>query len=268
MSESLTAALLGLVQGLTEFLPVSSSGHLSLISFWLPDSDLGGEQVARNLVLHLGTLIPVLYVYRESLLGIVKDAFKFELPLAERPGIRLMAWMIIGSIPTAAIGLGFKDRFEAMFGQPLVIGGAFLLTGVMLLATRWIPKGNTGEDGIRWWQALLIGLVQGLAITPGISRSGSTIAVGLLLGLDREFAARYSFLLSIPAIAGASLLELKDLQLTTDQMGPLLVGFLCALVSGYLALVFLLKLVKQGAFWKFSPYLCLVAGLSFWVAVG
>jgi undecaprenyl-diphosphatase len=176
--------------------------------------------------------------------------------------------MVVGSVPTAAIGLGFKEQFEQMFLQPWVVGGAFLVTGGMLFATRWMTGGSTDEAGMRWWQAVLIGVVQGLAITPGISRSGSTIAAGLLLGLDREFAARYSFLLSIPAIAGASLLELKDLHLSVDQALPLLIGFLVALVTGYLALILLLRLVNKGAFWKFSPYLGLVALLAFWSALG
>ena len=207
MNESLFAALLGIVQGLTEFLPVSSSGHLSLLSFWFPGSELGTEQVARNLVLHLGTLVPVLVIYRSSLWGIARDATSGDIPLKERGGVRLLAWMVIGSIPTAAIGLGFKEHFEAMFDSPWVVGSAFLVTGVLLLATRWIPGGVTDERSLVWWQALLIGVVQGLAITPGISRSGSTIASGLLLGLDREFAARFSFLLSVPIIAAAGSLH-------------------------------------------------------------
>jgi undecaprenyl-diphosphatase len=175
--------------------------------------------------------------------------------------------MVIGSIPTAAIGLGFKEHFEAMFDSPWVVGTAFLVTGLLLLATRWIPGGVTDERSLVWWQALLIGVVQGLAITPGISRSGSTIAAGLLLGLDREFAARFSFLLSIPAIAGASLLELKDLSLEAGQALPLFVGFMAALCTGYLALILLLRLVNKGSFWTFSPYLCLVAALSFGVGL-
>ena len=266
MSEFASSALLGLVQGLTEFLPVSSSGHLSLFSFWLPDSQMGDEQVARNLVLHLGTLLPVLIVYRQSLLGIVKDGMGGSEPILQRSGMRLLFWMFLGSLPTAIIGLAFKDHFEAMFDQPVMVGSAFLATGLLLLATRWIQGGETGELGMKWWQALVIGMVQGMAITPGISRSGSTIAAGLLVGLDREYAARYSFLLSIPAIAGASILELKDLHLTMDQALPLVTGFFTALISGYFALLILLKLVNRGAFWKFSPYLCLVAFLCFWVA--
>ncbi|MEC8422431.1 MAG: undecaprenyl-diphosphate phosphatase, partial [Myxococcota bacterium] len=204
MNEHVAAAVLGVVQGVTEFLPVSSSGHLVLFQQWLPPV---GDHVAFDLVLHLGTLVPVLFVYRDELLGIPRDILGGEGPLLQRTGVRLLMLMTIGSIPTAAIGLVFQDVFEQLFANPVSVGVAFAVTGFVLFATRYIRQGDATEDSTRWWQAVMVGIAQGIAITPGVSRSGSTIAAGLLLGFKREFAARYSFLLSIPAISGAFLLK-------------------------------------------------------------
>lgn len=251
MNETVAAAILGVVQGLTEFLPVSSSGHLVLFQSQLP---VIGDPVAFDLVLHLGTLLPVLWVYRQDLTGMVRDATSGEGPPLERPGLRLLALMVLGSIPTAAIGLGFEDVFEHLFSTPIAVGVALLITGALLFATRYSIVGKRGVGEMTWKDALAIGTIQGLAITPGISRSGSTIALALFLGIQRETAARYSFLLSVPAIGGAFLLKLGDLDLTGAAGLPLAVGFVSAAVSGYFALRILLRLVKTGDFSRFCWY--------------
>lgn len=251
MNETAAAAILGVVQGLTEFLPVSSSGHLVLFQSRLP---VLGDPVAFDLVLHLGTLLPVLWIYRADLASMVHDAFQGEGPPSQRPGLRLLALMVLGSVPTAIIGLSLEDVFEHLFSTPVAVGVALLVTGALLFATRYAPKGTRGVRDMDWRHALAIGTIQGMAITPGISRSGSTIALALYMGIERETAARYSFLLSVPAIGGAFLLKLRDLDLSGAAGAPLLVGFTCAAVSGYVALRLLLRLVKTGDFSRFCWY--------------
>jgi len=260
----LAAALLGLIQGLTEFLPVSSSGHLVLFQQFLP---VVGDKIAFDLALHIGTLVPVVWFYRRDLARILTDAATGEGPLKERSGLRLLAWILLGSVPTAAIGLGFEDTFEALFGSAGPVAIAFALTGVVLFSTRWVRGGATDERTMQWWQALLIGVAQGIAITPGISRSGSTIAAALFLGMDREYAARYSFLLSIPAIGGAFLLKVGELEMSSAAMGPLVAGFVVAALSGYVALRILVRLVRTGDFSRFSYYLWFIAVVAGWVAL-
>ncbi len=252
MNEILAAALLGLVQGLTEFLPVSSSGHLVLFQRWLPHP---GDPIAFDLVLHLGTLVPVLGVFRQDVRTVLTDATAGEGPFLQRPGVRLALLVVLGSVPTAVIGLAFEDLFEQLFANPISVGVAFGITGLVLLSTRWLRPGSRQLGELSWWRAALIGLVQGLAITPGISRSGSTIAAAMFLGIDRGLAARFSFLLSVPAISGAFLLKARDLDLQSIALAPLAVGFVVAALSGWGALVLLLKLVNAGDFSRFAYYL-------------
>ncbi len=263
MGEGLQAALLGLIQGLTEFLPVSSSGHLVLFQQWLGDSFFATDQALLfDLVLHVGTLLPVLWYYRADLGRIVRA----WLGGPSGPG-GLMGWLkadpdrwlgflvVVGSVPTAIIGVGLSDVFESLFHGARPVGAALLVTGALLLATRWRSGGSVDAAGMGIGTALIIGLAQGLAITPGISRSGTTIAVALFLGFDRELAARYSFLLSVPAIVGAVGLLAKDgIALDGAGMSALAIGFVTAMVVGYLALVMLVALVRKGGLHRFTWY--------------
>ncbi len=253
------AIFLGVVQGLTEFLPVSSSGHLVLFQQLV---SLPGDQLFFDLALHMGTLLPVLWVYRADLLRMLRAPVAESGPIAERPGTRLMGLIVLGSIPTAIIGLLFEDLFEQIFASPAALTVTFTLTGALLFLSGRVPQGEATELEMKPWQALLIGLAQGLAITPGISRSGTTIAVALFLGMRREYAARFSFLLSIPAIGGAFLLKLKDIRPGAIAVDATLVGALAALVSGYLALRLLIRLVKSGDFSRFAWYVWAVAAFS------
>ena len=252
MNESLSAAILGVVQGLTEFLPVSSSGHLVLFQHWLPVS---GDPITFDLALHLGTLIPVLWVYRADLFTVIHDATKGTGAYWQRPGVRLLLVLVAATIPTAVIGLGLEDVFEELFHNARAVGVAFAVTGTVLWFTRSVPKGTTDAHQLTWSKAVAIGLAQGVAITPGISRSGSTIAAGLFLGMDREAAARFSFLLSIPAIGGAFILKMGELNLGTVNVAPVLIGVFASAISGYIALRVLLRLVRGGDFSKFAFYL-------------
>ncbi len=252
-------AILGVIQGLTEFLPVSSSGHLVLFQQWLP---VPGDHLLFDLVVHLGTLLPVLWFYRADIARMTVEPLRGEGPLWDRPGVRLASWVVLASVPTAILGLGFEDLFTALFARPEALIVSFTITGVLLHVAGRAQGGGRTELDMLWWHALLIGLVQGLAITPGISRSGSTIAVALLLGMDRAYAARFSFLLSVPAIGGAFLLKLTDAQITAEQLPGLGVGFVAAMLSGYAALVLLVKLVQSGGFSKFKWYVWAVAAFS------
>lgn len=251
VASALGSLFLGVLQGLTEFLPVSSSGHLVLFQQFI---EIAGDEILFDLVLHVGTLIPVLYFYRDQVRELITDPFSGQGAFFERPGVRLWGLLVAASIPTAAIGLFFEDTFEALFATPATLTLTFAITGTLMLSTRWFPGGDRKLSvGI----AVLLGIVQGFAITPGISRSGSTIAVALMLGLNREQAARFSFLMSVPAISGAVLLKLKDADLSSFDPASLGIGFAAALISGYLALIFLVHLVKRGglhwfAWWAYA----------------
>ncbi len=258
------ALFLGVLQGLTEFLPVSSSGHLVLFQQFM---EIGTDHVLFDLVLHLGTLVPVLYFYREHVLKILTDPVQGEGPMLEREGVRTGLFVILASIPTAAIGLGLEDVFEALFATPAALSVTFLVTAGLLLLTRRLDSGTIDVATMPWMYALALGVAQGMAITPGISRSGTTIAVALLLGLDRDFAARFSFLMSVPAIGGAVLLKLKDADFATLNLPQLGVGFVAALVTGYFALVLLVKLVREGNLHHFAWYLVVASAAAAGIAV-
>lgn len=249
---SLSAAFLGLLQGLTEFLPVSSSGHLVLFQQFM---ELHGDEVFFDLVLHLGTLLPVVWFYRDSLREILVDGARGDGPFFERPGVRLALLIVCATIPTGLMGVLLKDSFEALFATPAVLTITFAITGLLLWSTRGRTTGTIDAQAMTAWHALILGVAQGCAITPGISRSGTTIAVALFLGLTPTFAARFSFLMSVPAILGAVVLKSRDIgDAGIPATADLLAGGLVALVSGYFALSFLVGLVKRDGLSHFSWY--------------
>ena len=242
------AAILGMVQGLTEFLPVSSSGHLVIMQQFLGIQE---PPLTFDIMVHLGTVVAVIAAFWSDIVDIIR-----------RPTQRLVLMILIGAIPTGLIGVLFKPIFESFFSSLLVVGIGLLITGLLLWFAEYFAFGYKSIREMTIVDALIIGTIQGVAITPGISRSGSTIAGGLLTGLDRELAARYSFLLSIPVILGATLLEARDLwqnQLSIDY-APLIVGSAIAVVTGFFAVKVVIKIVKQGRLSIFSYY-CWVVGL-------
>lgn len=249
------AAFLGFLQGLTEFLPVSSSGHLVLFQQFL---DIGDDHVLFDLVLHVGTLIPVLWFYRDHVRLLVTDPIVGEGPLMQRNGVRMLGFLVAASIPTAIIGLAFEDLFDALFARPAALTVTFAITGLLLFLSGRLDR-SARRTPLTVPVAVALGIAQGLAITPGISRSGTTIAVALMLGMEREVAARFSFLMSVPAILGAVLLKLRDVGDVTLYPGQVVVGFLTAMVTGYLALVLLVRLVKTGLFPHFAWYVWFAA---------
>ncbi|HVS62906.1 MAG TPA: undecaprenyl-diphosphate phosphatase [Thermoanaerobaculia bacterium] len=263
------ALLLGALQGLTEFLPISSSGHLALAHHFFGAADPGSEQVAFDVVLHVATLLAVLLVYRHSLVALARAGFdaarssgSYRRPRAtiqSSDELRLVLALALGSLPTAVIGLLFQDRLESLFDRPAVVASMLLVTGALLSLPRLLGARAHEENVVRPWQAVLIGIVQGLAITPGISRSGSTISVALLLGIAPALAARFSFLLSIPAILGALLLKLGDLDFATTSGLELTLGFAAAFLVGWASLAVLLAMLRRGRFSLFAIY-CFVLG--------
>jgi undecaprenyl-diphosphatase len=266
MIDWLEALVLGVVQGATEYLPVSSSGHLVLAQHLF---GLTEPVLFFDIVLHLGTLAAVLWYFRTELRTVLAETRAGFAALARgrswaaadaaNPGFRLSFLIVVGTLPTGLIGLAFRSGFERLFASVRWVGVLLLVTGALLLLTRFVRTRRRGSGGMKAVDALIIGLMQGLAIAPGISRSGATISAALLLGLDRDTAVRYSFLLSIPSILGALLLKLGSAGGAAGPLG-MTVGFAAAAVSGYLCLALLVRLVRKGQLFWFSPY-CFAAGL-------
>jgi undecaprenyl-diphosphatase len=260
IASALGAAFLGVLQGLTEFLPVSSSGHLVLFQQFM---EIAGDEVLFDLVLHVGTLLPVLWFYRDRVAVLLTDPIQGTGPFLERHGVKLWTLLIAASVPTAIIGLTLEDVFEALFSTPSALTVTFAITATLMLATKFAPAPHRG---LTIPLAIVLGIVQGFAITPGISRSGSTIAIALFLGVDREEAARFSFLMSVPAITGAVLKKSLDADLTAFDPVAMAIGFTAALVSGYAALVLLVELVKRGGLHWFAIWCYAAAAFAGYVA--
>lgn len=266
MPDLIRAIVMGIVQGLTEFIPVSSSAHLALVPWllgWEPEGFLF------DLMLHWGTLLAVAVVFWRDFLDLIGAWFRSigRRSLAE-PMARVAWFIILGSIPAVVLGFLFKDFVEGLFLNPLAVG-FFLLVTAVLLALAEILTTNLRSprllDRMNWVDAVAIGFAQALALAPGISRSGSTIAVGLARGIRRDQAARFSFLLGTPVIFGAGLLTLVDaLQEDAGQVAgewlPLLAGFIAAAIAGVLAIRFLLRYLRNHTLYIFSAY-CLILGV-------
>ncbi len=250
----LDAIILGALQGLTEFLPISSSGHLvlgqSLLGITLPGKTF-------EVILHLGSLVSICIVFWPDIRDLIRSLNRVE------------TWSFIGvlvlaTVPAAVIGISFDDQIDAAFDSPRLVAVSLWVTGFILLSTRWF---RSRDIQINWRNGLAIGLAQALAIIPGISRSGSTISMALALGIPADKAARFSFLLALPAILGAGLLTGIDVWQTPETqltVGVSLTGFFTSLIVGWIALKWLINLVSKGKFYQFSAY-CFALGLLAWV---
>ena len=249
--------ILGFLQGVTEFLPVSSSGHLVVFQRLF---GLGGPAEAGLLfevMVHLGTLLAVLVVFRSDIAMLVLDTWRTIAGKAggDRRSFRLVLLVVAGTIPAALFGLGWKDALAHLFSAPVFVGFAFLVTGSVLWLSRLRSQATKDLAEMTWIDAALIGLGQALALIPGISRSGTTISIALMLGLDRRLAARYSFLLAIPAILGAVSVQIGETNgLPADQWTSLAAGTVMAAVSGYISLKLLLRIVVAGNLSRFAYY--------------
>ena len=242
------AILWGLIQGLTEFLPISSSGHLVLVPAML---GLDPPDLATSAVLHLGTLVAVVVYFRAEVLEILRLTAKGKLLL------RLLA---IGSIPAVVLGLLFESRLETINDTPELVAVFMMIAGAAFVGTRWIPVGDRTTEESSNTDAFLLGLGQALALIPGVSRSGSTISAALARGFARAEAARYSFVLGIPVIAGAGLLQFVELAGEDGGVpAETLVGMVVAGLSGYAAIALLLRLIRVTGLAPFGVY-CIVFG--------
>ncbi|MCP4246158.1 MAG: undecaprenyl-diphosphate phosphatase [bacterium] len=267
--DTIQALVLGIIQGLTEFLPVSSSGHLAIAQRLMHLEADSHSMLLFDVASHLGTLAAVVWVFAGTFRRYLRRL------LAERgPDYagRRIAWRLAGlgvaaSIPTALIGLYFKDPFEAAFAKPTWIGVGLLTTGTLLFVTGRLPRPRRGWRQFGVMRALLVGVVQGAAILPGISRSGSTICAAMACGLRRRWAAEFSFFIAVPAICGAALIKLEDtLELSSAELAavptvPIAVGALVALVSGVFALRLLLSSVRRGRLQHFCYYCWLLGAI-------
>lgn len=240
--------ILGAIQGLTEFLPVSSSGHLVLSQKILNINQPGN---AFEVLVHLGTLLSVIVVFYEDLKSIL-----FSIKMKETQSF--IIFIIIGTVPAIIIGLGFKDIFDSLFDNIKAVGFALLFTGAILVSSL---KLTYSDKNLTWQKSLIIGCMQALAIIPGISRSGITICMGLFLGLSSKKAARLSFLLAIPVISGAGLLTALDVDSGFQLPFSIVVsGFISSFLIGIIALKWLLSWLEQGKFHYFGIY-CFCIGL-------
>jgi len=251
--------ILGVVQGITEFLPISSDGHLAVANAIFSAASgkpLGDDNLGETIILHLGTLLAILIVYRRYILRLLTS---------DR---RIIPLLIMGTIPAGISGLLLKKFFEHEMSSPLIAGCLLPINGLMLLWISRRPQGETTYEEISYRQALSVGICQAFAPLPGISRSGTTIAGGLAVGLKREAAATFSFMLAIPAIAGAGILELKDL-ITDGPNGPmdpsvLLIGAIVSFLVGWVSLLLLLRLLREG---RLAPLAWWCIGLGITVVI-
>jgi undecaprenyl-diphosphatase len=255
----LQSIFLGILQGATEFLPVSSSGHLFLAQRLL---GLREPELAFDLLLHLGTLFAVLFFLRKEILEMASALFRREKGVSEGWGRREILLVILSTIPTGVIGLAFHHTVETGLtvwgiGVRYLLLTSFLLMSNLRFRHKWDP------ERISAWEAIAIGILQGAAVFPGLSRSGSTITLALLLGISPSRSAKYSFLISLPAILGAAVVEAHKGISVLPAVGPCVAGFLCSLLIGYLSLFLVERLVTQGKFIRFAPYTFLVAVLCF-----
>lgn len=257
--------ILGAIQGLTEFLPISSSGHLVLFQNLF---GIEGKMLAYDIIVHFGTLMAVIAYFAKDFMQMIWQSFfclydlirgKNKNHLFELyPKGFLSGYIIIATIPTVMIGFIFKDVFEYFFQSTLGVSIAWAITGTILLLSKKFQNGKRSLKTFNQKDAFLIGTLQGVAILPGISRSGMTIAAGMYSGFDRKAAARFSFLLSLPAIVGAGVFKFKDgIEVAGVSVQALLVGFVSATLVGYLSILFLMKITEKGQFYFFGFY-CLI----------
>ena len=270
MQELIHAIILGIVQGATEFIPVSSSGHLVIVPWLMGWQDDAYAGLLFDTVLHWGTLVAIFWVFWPDFLQLIKAALRSigTRSLAD-PNARIAWFIVLGSIPAAVTGLLLKDQIELLFDSPRAAGFFLLVTAALLagseLLVRKVQQLRLMQE-MKLWDAIFIGLAQAIALAPGISRSGSTIAAGLVRKFRRDEAARFSFFLGTPAFLGAGLLQMADTLSTdagqvTGNLLPLLAGFIASAVAGVIAIRFLLAYLRRGSLYVFALY-CTVVGLA------
>jgi len=272
------SALLSLLQGATEFLPVSSSGHLQILRQFMPHSD--ADSLAFVILVHIGTLIAIAWVFRQRIGDLLKYGFTLGWQAQQSAGWR-SAWLdhadgrmilavILATIPTGIVGLLFEQRLENLYENPAMtqwVGYALIGTALILTSSRWgkrrAPANVTGHS-FPLWAALVVGMAQSVALIPGISRSGTTIAVALLLGIPRREAAELSFLIAIPAICGATFCKLLTESMNALPPAIWVNALVVSGISGYVFLRLLMRFVRNGHLWYFAPYCAALGAWTIW----
>lgn len=253
------ALILGLVQGFTEFLPVSSSGHLELAKALFGLHLAAKDSLTFDVIVHGGTALSTIVVFRKDIIQIISGLLKFQW----NDETKFSIYVIISMIPAAFVGLAFKDQIESLFeGQVLLVGAMLVITGLLLFLA---DRAQSTDKKVGPLEAIIIGVSQAIAILPGISRSGATISTSVLLGIDREKAARFSFLMVLPLIIGKNIVDIKDIYETggggLEISLPLLaLGFVAAFVSGLFACNWMIALVKKAKL-KYFAYYCFAVGI-------
>ena len=265
---ALKAVFLGALQGATEFLPVSSSGHLVIAQSLLGVQIEDGGLLTFDVFLHFGTLVAVVVFFWREIFEILTSPFRAREAAPGRSGMtvpqarRLGLMIVLATVPAAVVGLLLEDVFERLVSSAPAAAAMLLVTGGMLWATRRVRGQGEGLEGLTLRRSLIVGFAQALAIIPGISRSGSTISGGLFMGLNRDLAAKFAFLLAVPAIGGAAVLKLGDLSaFTGDLLAATAAGTLTAAVVGFACIKWLLGVVRRGHLSWFAPY-CWAVGLA------
>ena len=255
---NLDALILGIIQGLTEFLPVSSSGHLELGKAILGDTSVPEESLLFTVVVHFATALSTIVVFRKDIWDILKGLFQWQWNESSQFSVKI----IISMIPAALVGILFEEQLEALFGSNILLVGAMLIVtaGLLFLA----DKAKNTQKKVSFSNAFIIGIAQAIAILPGISRSGATISTSVLLGNDKGRAARFSFLMVIPLIFGKIAKDIVDGALTSQSgnVSILLIGFIAAFISGYFACTWMISLVKRSKLSWFAVYCFLVGCIA------
>jgi len=268
----LDALILGLVQGITEFLPISSSGHLVL-----GEAILGLDVEALksfDVAVHMGTLAAIIIYFWKDFVGLIMGFLSLIRVIKKKPKYkeyqRLIGYIVVGTVPAVIIGVFFGDVIDYLFRNPLYVGLFMIIVAEVFIIAEGFLKKFKDEQVVGWKKAIIIGIAQAFALIPGVSRSGTTIAAGIFQGVPREKAARFSFLLAMPAIFGAGLLtlvkELRGGEVTVEAM-PILVGFVASVASGFVAVYFLMKFLKRHSLKVFSIYLFVVGVVSVFLSL-
>jgi undecaprenyl-diphosphatase len=251
----INAIILGIIQGITEFLPVSSSGHLEIVKKILGESKAAEESLLMTVVLHSATALSTIIIFRKDILEIFGGLLQFK----NNEPFQFSLKIVLSMIPAVIVGIFFNDEIEALFGGAFtLVGGMLLITGLLLFLA---DKAKDSEKQVDIKNSLLIGLSQAIAIFPGISRSGATISTAVILGIDKEKAARFSFLMVVPLIFGKMAKDILsgDIQYASATFLPLVIGFLTAFITGIIACKWMIKLVKNSQL-KYFAYYCLAVG--------
>ncbi len=261
------AIVFGAVQGVTEFLPVSSTAHLILLPWFMGWPDPG---LSFDVALHLGTLVALLIYFRKDWIALIASALELVRGRTSDPNARMALFIVVATIPGALAGVLFEHAVETALRSPKLIALTLAGLGLVLVFAEWVGRHKKNLEQISWSDAITVGLAQALALIPGVSRSGSTITAGLFVGMKREAAARFSFYLSAPIIAGAvakKMLDILKVGVTIDQMSPFIVGIVTAGIVGYLSIAFLLRYLQTHSTYLFVYYriaLALTVYLAIW----